>query len=221
MPSTRSALVLISHDRRFLEKVTRNTIWLDRGKTRRLDKGFAHFEEWRDTMLEEEELEHHKLGRQIEREEHWVRYGVTARRKRNMRRMGELADLRSSSATVKRPQAMSKCRLPIRARVRQTGASKPKAITKAFGDRTLVSAISPPASSAATASASSGRTAVGKTTLLKMLTGELAPDTGTLRLGVNLDIATLDQKREDADPEETLMHYLTDGRGDNLVDQRR
>ena len=87
--------MLISHDRRFLERISRATIWLDRGGTRRLDKGFAHFEEWRDQVLEEEEIEQHKLGRQIEREEHWLRYGVTARRKRNMRRLGNLQALRA------------------------------------------------------------------------------------------------------------------------------
>src|SRR5690606_38241483 len=91
---TRSALIMISHDRRFLEKISRAVIWLDRGMTRRLEKGFAHFEEWRDQILEEEEREHHKLGRQIVREEHWLRYGVTARRKRNMRRLGELQTMR-------------------------------------------------------------------------------------------------------------------------------
>ncbi len=85
----------ISHDRRFLERVSQATVWLDRGKTRRLDKGFAHFEEWRDRVLEEEERDQHKLGRQIVREEHWLRYGVTARRKRNMRRLGELQALRA------------------------------------------------------------------------------------------------------------------------------
>src|SRR3954470_13989088 len=89
-----SALIAISHDRRFLERVTRATVWLDRGDTRRLDKGFGHFEEWRDLVLEEEEREQHKLGRQIVREEHWLRYGVTARRKRNMRRLGDLQAMR-------------------------------------------------------------------------------------------------------------------------------
>ena len=90
-----SSIVLISHDRRFLERVSLATVWLDRGITRRLDKGFAHFEAWRDTVFEEEEREHHKLGRKIAREEDWLRYGVTARRKRNMRRLGELQDLRA------------------------------------------------------------------------------------------------------------------------------
>jgi len=75
---SRSALIVISHDRRFLEKVSTATIWLDRGVARRLDQGFGHFEAWRDKVLEEEEIEQHKLGKQIEREEHWLRYGVTA-----------------------------------------------------------------------------------------------------------------------------------------------
>ena len=88
-------MVVISHDRRFLERVSRATVWLDRGqhppaRTRAL----PHFETWRDTMLEEEERDQHKLGRQILREEHWLRYGVTARRKRNMRRLGELQAMR-------------------------------------------------------------------------------------------------------------------------------
>ena len=104
LQQTRSALVLISHDRRFLEKVSTSTVWLDRGQSRRLNRGFAHFEEWRDKVLEEEELEQHKLGKAIEREEHWMRYGVTARRKRNMRRVGELQAMRAEYRGHKGPQ---------------------------------------------------------------------------------------------------------------------
>ena len=91
---SRAAFVLISHDRRLLSNLTTSTVWLDRGLTRRLDRGFSAFEAWRDQTLEAEELERHKLGRKIEAEEHWMRYGVTARRKRNVRRVGELAELR-------------------------------------------------------------------------------------------------------------------------------
>ncbi len=91
LAASRSALVLISHDRRFLTRLSRATVWLDRGVTRRIERGFASFEEWRDQVLEEEEREQHKLGRKIVAEEHWMRYGVTARRKRNMRRVGLLA----------------------------------------------------------------------------------------------------------------------------------
>src|SRR6266545_1058740 len=94
LDSRNTALVIISHDRRFLSTLSRSTVWLDRGQTRRIERGFAHFEEWRDTVLAEEEREQHKLDRKIVAEEHWMRYGVTARRKRNMRRVGQLQALR-------------------------------------------------------------------------------------------------------------------------------
>ena len=91
MRGTRSAMVLISHDRRFLENLARATVWLDRGTTRRLDRGFAAFEAWRDEVLAEEERDRHKLDRKIAREEDWLRYGVSARRKRNQGRLARAA----------------------------------------------------------------------------------------------------------------------------------
>ena len=212
---TSSALILISHDRRFLERVSRSTVWLDRGRTRRLDRGFAHFEEWRDQILEEEEREQHKLGRQIVREEHWLRYGVTARRKRNMRRLGELQQMRQrfhthcgaeGTATLATSDAAESGKLVIEA----------KGIAKSFGDLAVVKDFSTRIQRGDRIGLV-GPNGAGKTTLLKMLTGELAPDSGSVRLGVNLEIATLDQKRDAADPDETLAHYLTDGRGENLV----
>ena len=89
-----SAIILISHDRRFLENLSRRTVWMDRGETRDLDKGFAHFEDWRDEFLEQEALDRHKLERKIHREQHWIVHGVSGRRKRNVRRVKELAGLR-------------------------------------------------------------------------------------------------------------------------------
>ena len=108
----RSALALISHDKRLLADLTRATIWLDRGRTRRLDQGFGAFEAWRDMKLEEEELERHKLDRRIVNEEHWMRYGVTARRKRNMRRVG---GARRSAARTARGSAVGRRRRHDRA----------------------------------------------------------------------------------------------------------
>ena len=90
----RSGIVLISHDRRLLERMSRATVWLDNGITRTLDRGFAAFEAWRDDVLEQEESERHKLGRKIAMEEDWLRYGVTARRKRNQKRLADLHALR-------------------------------------------------------------------------------------------------------------------------------
>ena len=88
--------MLISHDRRFLANLSRATVWLDRGATRRIERGFAAFEAWRDEVLAEEERDQHKLDRKIVAEEHWLRYGVTARRKRNVRRLGDLHALRQA-----------------------------------------------------------------------------------------------------------------------------
>jgi len=215
LQQTRSALVLISHDRRFLEKVSTSTVWLDRGQSRRLNRGFAHFEEWRDKVLEEEELEQHKLGKAIEREEHWMRYGVTARRKRNMRRVGELQAMRADYRGHKGPQGS------VQATVtegRESGklVIEADAISKAYGERVIVAPFSLRVHRGDCIGLV-GPNGAGKTTLLKMLTGELEPDSGTVKLGTNLEIATLDQKREDLNPNETLAHYLTDGRGDNLL----
>lgn len=212
---SRSALVVISHDRRFLEKVSNATVWLDRGTSRRLDRGFGHFEAWRDQVLEAEELEQHKLGKAIEREEHWLRYGVTARRKRNMRRLGELQDMRvryrghkgplgSVQATASDAQESGK--LVIEA----------EKVTKAYGERTIVAPFSIRVQRGDCIGLV-GPNGAGKTTLLKILTGQLTPDSGSVKLGTNLEIATLDQRREDLNPDETLAHYLTDGRGDNLL----
>jgi ATP-binding cassette subfamily F protein uup len=212
---TRSALVVISHDRRFLEKVSTATVWLDRGTSRRLDRGFGSFEAWRDQVLEQEELEQHKLGKAIEREEHWLRYGVTARRKRNMRRLGELQGMRADYRGHKGPQGSVQANI---SEVQESGKLVIEAdrITKVYGDRTIVAPFSIRVHRGDCIGLV-GPNGAGKTTLLKMLTGQLTPDSGTIKLGTNLEIATLDQKREDLDPEETLAHYLTDGRGESLI----
>jgi ATP-binding cassette subfamily F protein uup len=210
-----SAIILISHDRRFLERVSKATVWLDRGQTKRLDKGFAHFEEWRDVVLEEEEREQHKLGRQIVREEHWLRYGVTARRKRNMRRLGDLVSMRQKFRTHRGAEGVAKMAASDAAESGKL-VIEAKNISKSFGELEVVKNFSIRVNRGDRIGLV-GPNGAGKTTLLKMLTGELAPDTGTIRLGVNLEIATLDQKREKVDPEETLAHFLTRGRGDSLT----
>ncbi|SSC64991.1 ABC-F family ATP-binding cassette domain-containing protein [Ciceribacter selenitireducens] len=215
LAKSRSALVVISHDRRFLEKVSTATVWLDRGLSRRLNRGFGHFEEWRDKVLEEEEIEQHKLGKEIQREEHWLRYGVTARRKRNMRRLGNLQNLRAEYRGHKGPQGTIQASAT---EGRESGKLVIEAdkITKAYGDRTIVAPFSIRVHRGDCIGLI-GPNGAGKTTLLRMLTGQLSPDSGTVKLGTNLEIAVLDQKREDLNLEDTLSHYLTDGRGENLL----
>jgi ATP-binding cassette subfamily F protein uup len=212
--SMRSALVLISHDRRFLEKLTREMVWLDRGITRRLARGFAHFETWRDEILEQEEQEAHKLDRQIVREEHWMRYGVTARRKRNMRRVGELAGLRQQRRERKAAQG------GVRMAAAESEGSGTLVIAadnirKAFGDRVVVDDFSTRIIRGDRVGIV-GPNGAGKTTLLSMLTGILPPDSGEVKLGTNLEMVTLDQRRAALDPNTTVSGSLTGGRGDQV-----
>ena len=209
-----SAIVMISHDRRFLERVSKTTVWLDRGTLRRLEEGFSAFEAWRDKLLEEEERDQHKLGRQIVREEHWLRYGVTARRKRNMRRLGELQTMRErhrtrrgpeGAATLKAADAGDSGKLVIEA----------KDIALSYGERAIVRDFSIRIARGDRLGLV-GPNGAGKTTLLRLLTGALIPDSGAIRHGANLELASFDQHREMPDPSETLAHYLTGGAGDQI-----
>ena len=216
LAALRSALIIISHDRRFLSDLTRATVWLDRGTTRRLNKGFAAFEDWRDTVLEEEETARHKLDRQIVREEHWLTYGVTARRKRNVRRLEGLHTLRRERRELKRQ--VGNVRLTVTEAETVTGKLVVEAerIDKSFGDRPIVRDFSTRILRGDRVGVV-GANGAGKTTLLKLLTGELAPDNGRVRLGSNLEIATLDQRRRSLDPSLTLKEALTSGGSDTLI----
>jgi ATP-binding cassette subfamily F protein uup len=207
-------MVLISHDRRFLETLSRSTVWLDRGRARSVDLGFGAFEAWRDDVLAEEERDQHKLDRKIEAEQHWLRYGVTARRKRNVRRLGALGELRKA----RREYRGSQDRAVINAaEAEQSGALvvEAKEISKSFGERPIVKEFSTRVMRGDRIGII-GPNGTGKTTLVKMLTGVLAPDAGQIRLGANLQMAALDQGRESLDPNATVADTLTGGRGDTV-----
>ena len=212
LSSLRSALVIISHDRRFLQTLTNATVWLDRGRTRRLDRGFGDFEAWRDQVLEEEERERHKLDRLIVNEEHWVRHGVSGRRKRNMGRMGRLAELRSQVREQRK--ALGDVQISV-----SEGAVSGKLvieaehISKAYGERTIVSDFTTRILRGDRVGVV-GPNGAGKTTLISMLTGALEPDAGKLRLGANVQMASLDQRRVTLSADATLKDVLTGGGGD-------
>ncbi|WP_370676645.1 ABC-F family ATP-binding cassette domain-containing protein [Pleomorphomonas sp. PLEO] len=215
LKTMKSALVLISHDRRFLENLSRTTVWLDRGVTRTLDRGFSHFEAWRDQVLEEEERDLVKLDRKIEAEEHWMRYGVTARRKRNVRRVDMLADLRKDKREHRGPQGSVKM-VAAEAEASSKLVIEAKSISKSFGDRPIVQDFSIRVARGDRIGIV-GPNGAGKTTLLRLLTGDLEPDSGTVKLGISLDMQTLEQKRDSLDPETTLADALTEGKGDWVV----
>jgi ATP-binding cassette subfamily F protein uup len=215
LASRRAALVLISHDRRFLENLSRTTVWLDRGKTRRIDLGFGAFEQWRDEVLAEEEREQHKLARKIEAEQHWLRYGVTARRKRNVRRLENLHALRQSRRDYR---AASGKAVINAAQADRSGALVIEAehIGKTFGTRPIVSDFSTRIMRGDRIGFV-GPNGSGKTTLVSLLIGALAPDSGIVRHGANLQMATLEQSRDSLDPNWTLADALTGGRTDSVM----
>jgi ATP-binding cassette subfamily F protein uup len=209
LASLRSALVLISHDRRFLQNLSRATVWLDRGATRRLERGFGEFEAWRDKVLEEEEAERHKLDRKIVAEEHWVRYGVTARRKRNVRRMSELADLRKQKREARRVVGDVKL-VASEGKVSGKLVVEAEKIAKSWGERPIVRDFSIRVLRGDRVGIV-GANGAGKTTLIRLLTGDLDPDSGVVRLGANLQMASLDQRRASLHPDTTLRDALTGG----------
>ncbi len=207
-----SALVLISHDRRFLESLSRATVWLDRGITRRIERGFATFEAWRDESLAQEEDEAHKLSRKIVREEDWLRYGVTARRKRNVRRLAALQTLRQR----RRERVSTPGRVKMIASEGEASGNLVIAadgISKSYGMVPIVRDFSARILRGDRVGII-GPNGAGKTTLLGLLTKTLTPDAGTVVLGTGLAMVSLDQRRESLDPTLTLAQTLTGGHGD-------
>ncbi|HEX7391276.1 MAG TPA: ATP-binding cassette domain-containing protein [Acidiphilium sp.] len=210
--ASRAGIVLISHDRRLLERVSRSIVWLDRGRTSRIDRGFTHFETWRDEIFAQEERDAQKLSREIVREEDWMRYGVTARRKRNVRRVAELAALRERKREERREAA--DLRIATSAAVLSGKiVVDAKSIGKSFDDRTVIRDLTLRILRGDRLGIV-GANGTGKTTLLKLLTGIEPPDAGSIAPGTNLAIATLDQQRAALDPSRTLADTLTGGRGD-------
>ena len=208
LEGARSALVIVSHDRRFLQNLSRNTVWLDRGRTRFLARGFSQFEAWRDSALVDEERAVQKLDRKIAAEEHWLRYGVTARRKRNQKRLEGLAAMR----TARRQRgAFTELRLEASdADISGKLVIEAKEVAKTFGERVIVKNFSTRILRGDRLGLV-GANGAGKTTLVNLLTGTLAPDRGSIRHGANLVLATLDQGRASLDAAAILRDALTGG----------
>ncbi|WP_422001218.1 ABC-F family ATP-binding cassette domain-containing protein [Reyranella sp.] len=209
----KGAYVLVSHDRRFLANLARAVLWLDRGIVRRLDQGYAAFDEWSAGILEREATERHKLDRLIERETEWAGKSIRARRTRNEGRLRQLNELRKQ----RRDQIGPTGRASIEAGpAEQSGALAITArhISKRFGERTIVRDFSTRIFRRDRVGLI-GPNGAGKTTLLRMLIGELAPDTGSVKLGANLVPVVIDQRRVALDPDKTPWEILAD-RNDHL-----
>jgi len=214
-----SALVLISHDRRFLETLSEATVWLDRGKTRQLSQSFAGFEAWRDELLEQEDIDAHKLDRKIKREEHWIVHGVTARRKRNVRRVKELATLRVDRMKSRDDQARVKSNVQMA--VYEGSASgkiviEARNISKTYGTRCIINDFSIKITRGDRIGIV-GPNGSGKTTLLNIVAGLNPSDSGSTKIGSNVEMLTLDQGRESLDENLSLRDALTGGGSDMIT----
>ena len=205
--NTKTAYVIISHDRAFLNALTRATQWIDRGEVRRQEKGFDAFESWRDKVWEEEDIARHKLNRKIKAEARWAVEGISARRKRNMGRVRALQDLRAERASQIRRQGTAAMALDVSEKSGKRVVEADK-ITKSFGDRVIIRDFSIKIARGDRI-AFVGPNGAGKTTLLKMLTGELAPDGGTIKLGTKLDMAVFDQTRSNIREDLNLWEAMT------------
>ncbi|MFT8979202.1 ABC-F family ATP-binding cassette domain-containing protein [Gluconobacter oxydans] len=222
LSACRCAMIVISHDRRLLETLSRSVVWLENGVTRRLDQGFARYETWRDEVLEQQERDAHKLDRQIAREEDWMIYGVTARRKRNVRRVGELAALRAQ-----RKELASRGKGTLRMAVTDAeNAGKitiaAEGVNWAYDDRAIVRDLDLRILRGDRLGLV-GANGAGKTTLLRLLTGKMEPQSGTVKMGPSVAMVTLDQQRESLDPAKTLAETLAGGSGDmvQVGDEKR
>lgn len=207
LKNTRTAYVLISHDRAFLNALTKATLWIDRGEAKRQEEGFAGFEAWRDKVWEDEDMQRHKLNRKIKAEARWAVEGISARRKRNQGRVRALGELREQKAGQIKRQGTAAMEFEAgpksgRKVVEATG------ISKKFGDKVILRPFDLKVQRGDRI-AFVGPNGAGKTTLLKMLIGELAPDDGTIVLGTNLDMAVFDQNRAKLDPDMSLWESLT------------
>ncbi|MEM1298679.1 MAG: ATP-binding cassette domain-containing protein [Pseudomonadota bacterium] len=207
LSNTRKAFAMISHDRAFLTRLTRATLWIDRGEVHRASHGFAGFEDWRDKIWEEEDQQRHKLDRLIKQEAHWAVYGISARRTRNQGRLRNLASLREQRAGQIRRQGTAALEVESAPKSGKR-VIEARGISKAFGDRQVVSEFSLRIGRGERI-ALVGPNGAGKTTLLNMLIGNMEPDTGSVQLGTNLEIALFDQTRAQLDLETSLWETLT------------
>jgi ATP-binding cassette subfamily F protein uup len=203
------AFVVISHDRTFLTRLTKQTLWLDRGAIRRAEVGFGGFEAWTEQVYADEARNAQKLDAKLKLEEHWLLRGVTGRRKRNQGRLTKLHEMRAERASMVGPQGSANL-VTGSDEVRTKVVIDVKNITKRFGERTIISDLTLRITRGDRIGIV-GANGAGKSTLLKMLIGELQPDEGSIRLAKTLNSVIIDQQRSLMAPDKTVREVLTDG----------
>ena len=202
------SFVIISHDRAFLSNLTNDTIWVDRGKARRCSVGFGGFEAWRDKVWREEDEKMHKLKRKILSESRWAVEGISARRKRNQGRLRNLEKLREQKTSHIFREGTANMKFVSEKKSGQLVIDA-KNLTKNFADKSIINNFSIQIKRGDRIGIV-GPNGIGKTTLLKILLGEIQPDCGEVKLGSNLIIAKFDQMREQLNLESSILQNLTD-----------
>ena len=214
--SSRAAILLVSHDRAFLERVSDRCFWLEGRRVRKLDRGFAHFEAWAEGIAATEAEDARRLQKRLEQEEHWMQRGVTARRARNEGRRRALLDLRAERAELLH---QSRGSMGLEAATSEGSGKRVievRQISKAWAGRTVIRDFSTRIQKGDRV-AVVGPNGAGKTTLVRMLVGQLEPDSGSVKLGTGLEIGYLDQTRADLKPEMTLREVLAPLGGDQIL----
>ncbi len=205
----KGAFVVISHDRTFLTRLTRQTLWLDRGTIRRAEVGYGGFEAWTEQVYAEEERNAQRLDAKLKLEEHWLQRGVTGRRRRNQGRLAKLKEMRAERAAMLGPQGAANL-------ATASDDTKTKVVidakhaSKSFDSRTIIRDLTLRITRGDRIGVV-GPNGAGKTTLLKLLTGEYAPDSGEVKLAKTLDGVVIDQQRKLMAPEKTVREVLADG----------
>jgi len=204
------AFVVISHDRTFLKRLTRSTIWLDRGILRRKDVGFGGYDAWEEKVYAEEARNAERLDAKLKLEAHWLERGVTARRKRNQGRLEKLWQMRAQRAAMINPSGAAKLGLAVDEENKSKSVIVADKVHKSFGDRKIIRDFSLRIQRGDRIGVV-GSNGAGKTTLLTLLTGELAPDEGTVTIARSLTGVMIDQQRALLTPDKSVRDVLAEG----------
>ena len=205
----RGAFMVISHDRTFLTRLTRQTFWLDRGLLRRNEIGFGGYDAWTERVFAEDARNADRLDAKLKIEAHWLERGVTARRKRNQGRLAKLWEMRAARAAMIGPQGTAKLAASSDDSKTKTVISAQN-VCKSFGDRTIIKDFTLRIQRGDRIGIV-GANGTGKTTLIRILTGETEPDTGSITLSPTLTGIVIDQQRKLLTPEKRVRDVLADG----------
>ena len=209
----KGAFITISHDRTFLTRLTKQTLWLDRGQVRKLEVGFGGYDAWMEKIFAEEARAAEKLDAKLKLEARWLERGVTARRKRNQGRLEKLWEMRAQRAAMIGPAGTANLQAQSD-EVRTKSVIIAENISKAFGEggnrRTIIRDFSLRIQRGDRIGIV-GANGAGKTTLLKMITGELVPDSGEVTLAKTLNGVFIDQQRSLLSPDKRVRDVLADG----------